>query len=174
MPTINATPKSSTANSYMTRARCLEILGDRMNSSAYIDATQTLQEQALIVGTWLLDAGMQWFGDRRTTDQALGFPRTGAVNVDGWPLDYDTIPLLLERALGELVVFLLTSDRFAEPGVLGQGFSQASLGSISVTVDPSQVLPYLPAHVIGMLAPLGVSNDAMARGGARVVKLARA
>ena len=115
------------------------------------------QERALVWATSLLDSMMDWKGVPTTTTQALRWPRYGLYNRDvSDVLDWDTIPADIEQATAELALALLGRDRFAMPELLGQGIVQASVGSLSVTVDPSQVVSIIPDNVLALVAHLGV------------------
>jgi len=63
-------------NSYVTRASADTYFEDRLDASAWNDATDAIKDQALITATQLLD-NQQFTGYMVASDQALAFPRVG-------------------------------------------------------------------------------------------------
>lgn len=173
MPTVVTTPKSTTANSYASEADGDTYFGERTNSTDWTSATTATKEQAVISGSRLLDICFEWQGSIMESDQAMRWPRSGVTDEDGRYVDPDTIPVQVTRAALETALFLIKSDRVAEPGLLGQGFSEASVGDLEVTVDRSEILPYIPKHVVAMLAAFGTLKPEASRDGSRMVKLRR-
>lgn len=104
---IDVTAKSATAVAYDTAA----------NADAYFDArgitawtgTDTAKEQALIKGADYLErryAG-RWLGVKTTQAQALAWPRGWLNDLDGYPVDADTIPENIKRANFEAALLIL-------------------------------------------------------------------
>ena len=172
--TVIATPEGPTSNAYATEAETTAYLETRPNSASWTDGSADDKARAVITATWLMESLLDYTGSITTLEQALNWPRSGVSDREGRYLDQDTVPALIKRAMAELALYLLVSDRLADPGVLGQGFSQAKLGSMEVTVDPSQVLAYIPGHIIAMLDGLASLRPDAARGGDRIVPLVRA
>ena len=117
--------------------------------------TASTREKSLIWATSLLDAMMIWKGTIRTEDQALRWPRSGVYKPDGYTYDYDTIPSLLEVGTSELALYLLGTNSFEVPGLLGQGIAEAKLGPLSVKVDKSERQDVIPENILSILSPLG-------------------
>ena len=63
-------------NSYVTVAEADAYFADRINVSAWTDATPTLKGQALVTATQILD-DQRWIGTAISEDQDLAFPRSG-------------------------------------------------------------------------------------------------
>ena len=131
------------------------------------------KEKALVWATTLLDSVMIWNGTQRTTTQRLGWPRSGVVDPAGNSYDYDTIPELLEIGTAELALVLLERNKFALPGILGQGLKEAKLGPMTVKVDSTQQEDVIPQNILAILSPLG-HLEPEADVGSRVMALWRA
>jgi hypothetical protein len=173
MPTIIATPKAVDANAYLTLAEATTYLTEgRLHTAEWSAATQTTKEVAIIWATRSLDVAFSWNGSERTLEQALRWPRSGVRNLDNDWFDYDEVPEILKRATANLAFELIKRDRTAEPEILGQGFSQARVASLDVTVDKAQVLGLIPQYIALELQPLG-SPFPGAISGSKQVKLNR-
>lgn len=155
-----ATPKATNANAYCTEAEASAYLTEERphTAAAWVAASTADREKAIIWATFILDNSMDWYGSRRTIEQALKWPRSG-VHWDNVWFDYDTIPSLLVKATAELAMALLKRDRTLEPDLLGKGFSKVSAGPVDITVDPEQVLPVVPTYIFSILEPLGVAKN---------------
>lgn len=170
---IDATPKSPTANSYLTEAEANTILTEQwLNADAWVAALTAKREAALIMATALMDSSFLYDGSRTSTEQALRLPRVGMVDQDDYPIDHDTIPKLAKKACAVFANYLLTSNRMADPELVGLGISSASLGPMSVTIDPGQVKALIPKDVVLIMEPLA-DLDPAASSGMRMVKLQR-
>lgn len=134
--------------------------------------TGSERERALIFSTRVLDEMMVWYGSKRTEEQALRWPRSGAHTQDGESIDYDTIPDLLEVATAELALVLLGKDKFKLPAILGQGIQSARVGPLSVVVDKAAVEEVIPQNILSILSPLGYL-ESEAQSGMRIVPLRR-
>lgn len=118
---IDVTPGSATAVAYDTAA----------NADAYFLArgittwtgTEAAKEETLIRGADYLERTYlgEWIGLKATEDQSLAWPRTDAVDVDGYSYDVDEIPVSLKYANFEAALLVLT-DTELEP-VLERGGS---------------------------------------------------
>ena len=171
---LDATPKSVTANSYVTREAAGEYLASsRLYVASWSNASTADQDRALIWATALLDAYMDWLGDKRTSTQRLRWPRSGVLDLDGYWYDYDTIPELLANVAADFALYLLEGNRLNEPELLGLGFKSARVGPVSVTVDSSQVANVIPHDILVALTPLGVAASGSQQQGDQIRKLHR-
>lgn len=134
--------------------------------------TANEKEKGLIWSTRLLDSTMDWFGAKRTLEQSLRWPRSGVLDEDGDNLDYDTIPVRLEEATAELALGVLEKNKFKLPGLLGQGFSEATLGPMRVVVDKTQQEAIIPDNILSILSSLGVLEPS-AQKGTKILKMLR-
>lgn len=142
------------------------------SAEALVRLTPGEKERACLWATRVLDEHMDWYGARRTREQALRFPRSGITDSDGEFLDYDTIPALLARATAELALAYLSRNLFSQPDLLGLGISDATVGPLSVTIDRAQQEDLIPDNILSMLRPLGVLHGSSNKGG-RTVPLGR-
>lgn len=143
------------------------------DDSAVTRITANDNEKALIWTTSIFDSMMTWKGYRTTEEQALRFPRSGIVDKDGYSIDEDTIPSILEVATAEQALVLLGSNKFKLPAILGQGIKEAKLGPMSVKVGDMQVEEVIPQNVLSLLDELGTLESA-AQTGAKIVPVWRA
>lgn len=170
---LNATPKSPTANSYLTEVEANTILTEEwLNADAWVAAVTAKREAALIMGTFLMEAAFIYEGSRTDITQALRLPRHSLVDQDGYTIDHNTVPKLAKKACAVFANYLLAANRLADPELVGLGISSASLGPISVTIDPGQVKSMIPKDVILIMEPIA-DLDPAASSGMRMVKLER-
>ncbi len=155
------------SNSYLTVARATVILTEsRLYATAWSSAPNGVsdQEAALRWATKLIDTYYDFEGARSKEIQALSWPRYNAFDLDEKEVPYNIIPYRIEWATSELALELLTKDRSAEPGLLGLGFREAKVGSISVKVDPSETPDLIPDNINAILAPIGTPSVAASMG----------
>jgi hypothetical protein len=166
---LDATVKGTASNSYETEAAANTYLTtERLYISAWTSATTPMREQALIWATFLLDSNFDFSGYKRTLEQALRWPRAGAVNADGEDINYDTIPAVIKKATATLALHLLTSNRTAEPSILGLGIQEAKIGPLEVKINDLDVKEVIPDEVTAMLASVGTLKHSAAGGSASV------
>lgn len=169
-----ATPKGVNSNSYCTVSDADDYLTEqRLYSSVWSTQDTTEKEAALIWATAMLDASFEWAGSKRTLEQALRWPRSGATDLDGNWYDYDTIPVVLRNATAELASYLVANDPSALPDLFGYGFKEVAVGPIKVVLDTKQVLPMIPAYVQMLLRAIGTVLDGISNSGMTQVKLER-
>jgi hypothetical protein len=150
-----ATPAAVDANSYLTEVEADAYFNNRLYASVWTAATTDDKKRALIWATKLIDLAFEWTGAIHLLTQSLRWPRSGMLTIDGNFIENTVIPSLLKDAVAELGLALLKRDRSEEPEILGQGFSSASVSSVSVTVDSNQIIGLLPAYVVNFLLVWG-------------------
>jgi hypothetical protein len=171
---LDATVGGSASNSYVTEATANSYLtGERLYITAWTSATTPQREQALIWATFLLDVSFEYLGYKSTLAQALRWPRAGIIDADGYALDSVSIPSLVQKATATLALSLLSSDRTAEPALLGLGISEAKVGPLSATITDLAVKELVPEDVQALLLPFGTLKAGASKGSA-TVKLWRA
>lgn len=171
---LDATVKGSSANSYITEVDATAYLtAERLYVTVWTAATTSQREQALIWATLLIDASFDFDGDKTTSTQALRWPRIGMYDADGLSINYDILPSLLKKATSTYALNLLTTNRVAEPGLLGLGIEEAKVGPIQVRINVADVKEIVPDDIQILLAPFG-SLKAAASQGAATVTLKRA
>lgn len=112
---IDNTPLSPTANSYVGDSEMATYVADRVADSAVRAAWNALSVEAramyLVNATRQLDAAAAWNGTRYSEDQQLGWPRyLDKEEVDGFYVDYLTIPVAIKHATCELALWLLSNN----------------------------------------------------------------
>ena len=171
--TIDATVKGANANAYLTQAEATTFLEDhRIHTEDWTSASDGDKDTTIVWATKVIDQAFEWFGVRTTIEQALRWPRSGIFDLDDFEYDVDALPEILKDATASLAFEFIKADRLKEPGLLGQGFSRAQLGSISVDVDPTALLQEVPEYIVRMLGPLG-EVMAQYRTGGKVVQVRR-
>jgi len=153
---LDATPKGSASNSYVTEADATTYLqAERLYTVAWDDADSLTRERALIWATQLFDVLFDWYGSKTTLEQRLRQPRAGTVDYDGQNIDQDTISLILEKATATQALHLLENDTVLEPILTSLGMAEAKLGSLEAKIDKKFVHDVISQEVISMLAPFG-------------------
>ena len=156
----------STANSYASAADGGAYHEGHLYASTWTAASTANKEAALVMATRLIDASYQFAGWKKSSAQALQWPRECApdpdrrgvrtsvlVNAVGPYFDSDAVPAALVSATCEQARELLAADRTAAPA--GEGLKQLTLvGTLSVTFDKNR-MPMLSHLVKTMLAKLG-------------------
>lgn len=164
--TFDATAKGANSNSYATVAQADDYHARRLHKADWTGATTDTKEAALMWATQILEDGMDWVGAKRTTDQALRWPRSGVVTPDGDNIDDDTIPQFLINATAELARLLIAQDRAADPDT--KGFRSITVGPISLDVDKADQIQMIPEGVFLLMHPYG--RRTIQSGTAKVVR----
>lgn len=147
--------------------------------------TPSEKETALIWATCVLDYQMDWFGSQRfasrgadvtsSPQQNLRWPRSGVVDLAGYPFKNDEFPLVLIEQTSEAALYLLQRDLAKTPDLLGLGFSAAEIpGPIKVKVSSLETIPMLPSYLLNKLRELGVLTGSATAGGFRTISMVRA
>lgn len=169
-PTIVETPAASNANSYASLVEAEAYVATRLYSDAWADADDAEQKiPALIQATRILDGSFVWTGVASTDVQALGWPRTGMLNRNGFPINSLVIPQPLKDAQVELAVQMIIAERTADNDAEKQGIKSLSAGPVSLTfkdkkleTDQDLLLrgpeflylsPFIPDAVTNLLVP---------------------
>lgn len=137
-----ATAGAVNANSYATVAECTAYHEAHLYSSPWTGASATQKTAALVWATRLMDDQFEYEGYKATVEQALQWPRGGAYDRNGYPIDYTEVPVEIKNAACEFARKLLETDRTADPDTLG--FSKIVVGSISLDINPLDRLSTIP------------------------------
>ena len=134
--TINATLKSSTANSYVTLAEANSYFETVPDSATWDDKTDDQKNRSLISATRWIDS-LNFYGDRCDNDQALKWPRNN-YHVDTVELVCSLIPAEIKYATYELARALANdtgaiTDATGETGL----YEAVKLGDIEVKYNKS-------------------------------------
>lgn len=152
------------ANSYASLAEADAYHEAHLYASTWQTMTTPEKTAALVWATRLLDEQIAWYGYKATTVQALRWPRGGVPERDadidaayaalyGYILPSNVIPVWLKNATAELARQLKATDRTADVETVG--YSQISVGSISLTIDKNDKKNLLPDAVVSMVEPYG-------------------
>lgn len=179
MPSIlNATDKDPAQNAYCTAAYAIAYLQQfrdpaNANSAAFLVLATANQEALIIWASAMLDQIMDWRGFKRSLTQGMRWPRSGVQTADFYWYDYDVTPAEVKQATAALAAELTLKNRINEPGLLGQGFSDLTIGPIKLKVDKTEILPLVPMYILAMLQYVG-DVFGLGEGGTRTVRLVRA
>jgi hypothetical protein len=137
------------ANAYIS-ADDADDYHEMRRNTAWDDLDDDEKEAAILKATDYMDAAYSWAGDRSTSTQALGWPRSGVV-ADGVSLASDELPAALVRACAELALRASSSDLAPDVPRLK---SREKVGPIEVEYDP-HARAYTTYRLIdSILAPL--------------------
>ena len=146
------------ANSYATRAEGNAYHEGHVAASDWTAATDAQKEAALVMATRALDALFRFDGWKRTSAQALQWPRMRCPDVEhAAGADYlaeDVVPVCLRDAACELARQFLAEDRTADAE--GIGLRSLSIeGALRMVFDPLRPKPVIPQFVQAMVARIG-------------------
>ncbi len=143
------------ANSYAAVADGDAYHDGHLYAAAWTAATTPTKEKALVMATRLIDEFFLFNGRRRSTAQALQWPRRDCPDPDGTEAFFDTlIPRPVVNATSELARALLITDRTADPD--GEGLRTWQIvGEFAFEFDKSDRRQPLTQRVQTMLAKLG-------------------
>lgn len=108
--TVVTTPGASTANSYCSLAEADTYHEAHRYASTWTAATDTQQNEALVMATRLIDQHMAWSGNVVTDTQALLWPRNGMSYESGYYIPNTVIPQGLKNATAEFARLIIASD----------------------------------------------------------------
>jgi hypothetical protein len=113
----------STAESYLSVADCDTYHTKHGDSSDWSGADTSTKEEALRMATQYLDLqyGKKWKGKRKTTAQALAWPRNYVYDYDGIAISDDSVPTDLESATAETALLHITEDDGLIPNIEDPG-----------------------------------------------------
>ena len=128
---IDATLKGASSNSFVTLAEANSYFETVPNSSTWDDKTDDQKNRAIISATRWID-GLNFYGDRCSTSQALSWPRNN-YHVDRVELLCSEIPSEIKYATYELAR-ALANDTDALTGNTGTTgiYEQVELGELKV------------------------------------------
>jgi len=154
MTTFNATVGSYAANSYISVETAEDWMDMRLHKAEWTAATTADKEAALMWATRILER-YSWKGEPSdmgiSPPQALRWPRSYVLNLDGDELAGDTIPAFLQEATTELAFFLLKKDRTDDPE--GIGFKRLKVDVIELEPDTLRAANTLPNTVMDLISP---------------------
>ena len=176
MPTVNATPGSATANSYLTTAEAQAYFDTRLPVAGWDDAddqdvlvimaTRTLDRLLTPYKTLVVQNGQryyrvrpQWTGAPATPTQRLAWPRTGMFDANGNAIPSNIIPEDLKFATAELAGQLGTEDRTLDNDVIVQGIKSLRAGSVALEFQDGIMPQVIPDAVWNLLVQSWVTDE---------------
>lgn len=159
---FDTTVGGTAANSYTTIQEAEDYNDARLFSTW--DASPLADRQAALVwATRVLDYSFEWQGAKYTIEQALRWPRYGALDRDGQLFDSNEIPTELKNAVSELARLLIASDRAGESGT--EGLKRLKVDVIELEFDKLDRTPTVPDEVYQMISHLGTLKAVASSGG---------
>jgi hypothetical protein len=162
---------SASSNSYASVQNARDYSLRHLYASGLQNANQETLEAALVWATRVLDEQVSWKGTRNSIDQALEWPRIGVYDKNGFLYDNDEIPQWLIDATCELARALIAADRTADDFAGPRGFSQMTVGDLSLSIDKFDRQGVLPDSVVSMVSGYGTVSGSS---GGMTVRLIRA
>lgn len=140
MPLIT-TPGASDANSYASVLEADAYFSGHVYASGWFSSSTAKKEQSLIQFRRMMDAMPRaWTGEPSTETQALGWPRVGMRNRNGFVIASGVIPNDLKDAQSEGAGQLIVKNLMASNSSVLQGIASASAGPVSVTFEKKAVV----------------------------------
>lgn len=136
MPTLITTPAAADANSYASLVEANAYASGHFYASGWFTAAEAKQEAALIMTCRILDAMPRaWTGAASTAEQALGFPRIGMLNKNGFAIASGEIPVALKNAHSEFARQIVENavDPTETSDIVAQGITSVKVGPVAVT-----------------------------------------
>jgi hypothetical protein len=160
---LDATVGGAASNSYTTQAEGDTYHEGRLFATAWTGAVAATKDAALCWATRILDAHFEWAGSKFSLEQALRWPRFGALNRDGELFDSDELPPELKNAVSELARLLIIGDRSIEKGT--EGLKRLKVDVIELEFDKFDRTKTISDEVYQMISHLGRLKNLSASGG---------
>lgn len=146
------------ADSYISAANAV-VYGAKhtgAGQAAFAALAEASQESALRISTQWLDARYQWPGTIVDDDQALSWPRAGAIDSEGRDIASDAIPQAIKDALCE-AAFAHALEDLNEIRSRGGLTTSETVGPISVTYSsaapPGRSFPFIDSLLKRIAGP---------------------
>ncbi len=160
---LDSTIAGAAANSYTSQADADAYHEARLIATDWTGAVTGTKDAVLVWATRLLDSRFDWAGSKFSLEQALRWPRFGALDRDGELIDSAILPPELKDAVSELARLLITSDRAAEKGT--EGLKRLKVDVIELEFDKLDRTRSIPDEVYQMISHLGRLQSVQATGG---------
>ena len=131
---LKTTPAASDAESYASVAEADAYLADNPYASGWSVASQARKEWALRSTGRLIDAVPgAWTGAASTAEQAMGWPRTGMLNRNGYAIASGEIPVALKNAQIEYARQMLDTDLTATNEITAKNITKIKAGPVELS-----------------------------------------
>jgi hypothetical protein len=141
---IDSTVGGAAANSYSSLSEANTYHSTRLHNAEWSAASNATREQALMMATSYLDA-LGWKGTKFSSEQALRWPRSGVLDLDGQEYSIGSIPKPLLKATAEMAWELIKSDRTVDPD--SSGLKSVKAGPVEVEFDKMTTPTTIPMAV---------------------------
>jgi hypothetical protein len=165
------------ANAFVDVSFITTYLTDRQRQTEnnWSTSSNSLKQAAIIAATDYIEKvfGLRYLGRRKTAGQGLGWPRINVWDRDGYLLDPDLLPVVLEQATAEYAVRALDSALLPDPTVDDSGKAVTASTDIIGPIEETRkftegadiaflIRPYPAAD--RLLEPLLVTSGRVIRG----------
>jgi len=152
VPTLDSTPGSASANSYVTVAEADTYHDSRLSATTWTGAATDDKTIALIMATRTLDAMLNWTGVSSDTIQALNWPRQGMWDKNEVEaIDETVIPPELKDATAEFARLLIGTDLTVDSDIENLKIRSLMAGSVALTFDGGVTAKVVPDSVYYLL-----------------------
>lgn len=145
----------ATANSYVSLADATLYFEAHLYAATWTAADSATKNIALAQATRLLDAHARFVGQKKTSTQALQWPRT-EVCLDGFEVSSSTVPQPIKDATAELAMLLLSNDLTTDVDQNQVSSIGLGKGALKLTLKDGKSKRQIPFHVEALLRGLGV------------------
>lgn len=148
--TIIATPGGVDSNSYATLAEADTYLEAHLKADAWAALDDERKKAALVAATRSLE-NYKFGGLKAAGTQALGWPRTGVSDNDGYTIS--GVPSRLKSAQFEYAIWELTEEDRLAGGFELDNLDSVEIGPIKYAIG--EKASSLPSHISDMLKAIG-------------------
>jgi hypothetical protein len=149
------------ANSYVSSADATAILALDPFVTNWTALTDDAKAQHVIKATALIDAHFDFRGLRVWKEQALAWPRAGAVDNDGVVILENEMPAVLKKATATLASLIVAANPEAVPDT--KGFTRIKADTIELEIAPDDRAPTMPDQIAAMLRSIGTRRGSAVR-----------
>lgn len=133
-------------NCYIARADAITYFTDLIHGADFLGATTTIQDQALISATAMLDR-QEWVGSKTGDPQALDWPRTGVSDPEGVAVDSATVPQFIKDATCELALALIQDLRVQTNADTSKNIKSLKAGPAEIHYFKGKTGPRFPTII---------------------------
>lgn len=152
--TLDATVGGASSNAYCTLLEANTYHETRLYKSDWTDADNTSRTIALVWATRLLNEQIAWNGYKFTSTQLLSWPRGSVYNTNGELVSSSIIPQFLKDATVEYAMYLIATNRTADPGTAG--IKSLKAGSFAIEFDKYDRSSTMPNSVFNIIKFYGI------------------
>lgn len=135
-------------NCYISRANAITYFTDLIHGADFLGAEVTIQDQALISATAMLDR-QEWVGTQTQPKptQPLDWPRTGVSDPEGNPVASDAVPQFMKDATCELALALIQDLTVQTNADTGVNIKSLKAGSAEIQYFVGKTGPRFPTII---------------------------